>query len=160
MSPRARLSGEEAGETLIEVILAAALMGAMVVALVGGMATVLFGSVVHRDQASANSVLVSAMERLKSADVARVQCAGVGESTYVAAVQAAKPASWPVSSTPTIDSIRYQKFDSTATNPFSIDDTTCNDNGTNGLALQQVTISVTAPDGRATRTLSFVKGDN
>jgi hypothetical protein len=68
MSLLQRFSSErsEVGETLIEVLLASALMALVVVTMIGGIATMLIGSKTHRDQTTGNTVLVAAMEQLKS----------------------------------------------------------------------------------------------
>lgn len=166
MKPIQRLTGErsEAGETLVEVILAAAIMAIVVVGILGGLGTVLIGSMVHRDQATGNSVLLSAMENLKSADVSRFPCAPKDHPAYVNAVSAAQPASWDDDPDPLkrgtvkIDTITYQKFD-LATGMFSLDGL-CTETAANGLTLQLITVSATPPGSRDTRTLSFVKGDN
>ncbi|MDQ1504601.1 MAG: hypothetical protein QOD57_2328, partial [Actinomycetota bacterium] len=63
--------GSEAGETLIEVLMSTALMGIVVLAIIGGMSTMLIGSSINRKQADGNAALVSAMEQLKSPDSVR-----------------------------------------------------------------------------------------
>ena len=78
-----RLAGE-VGESLIEVIMAVAILGIAIVALLGGLVTTIVGSSTHRDQSSGTAVLLSATEALKSATY--VACATPSESTYVAAI--------------------------------------------------------------------------
>jgi type II secretory pathway pseudopilin PulG len=76
----------EAGETLMEVLIAATLMAIVVAVILGGMGTSLASSTLHREEANANFMLVSAMERLKSTDVPRVPCATAQTASYQNAV--------------------------------------------------------------------------
>lgn len=55
MSPRVRPGSNDEGETLVELIIAVAIMGIAVVAIVGGVATSILMSDVHRKQASAGA---------------------------------------------------------------------------------------------------------
>jgi type II secretory pathway component PulJ len=156
----------EAGETLMEVLIASALMAIVVAVILGGMATILSTSRVHRSQADSNSVLVSAMERLKSTEVARVACASptptaqdpTGAQAYKLALQGATlPAGW-TGSPVTISSIQYESVANVNGVPGVSFGTVCNDSS--GLTLQLIKIKVTSPDGRVTPSLSFIKGDN
>jgi prepilin-type N-terminal cleavage/methylation domain-containing protein len=60
----------DAGETLIEVVIAIAIMGIAFVALMGGMLTAISLSALHRKQADTQLQLVSAVEQVKSAPYA------------------------------------------------------------------------------------------
>jgi Tfp pilus assembly protein PilV len=148
------LRGEssEAGETLIEVLISSALMGIIVVAIVGGLATIVLAGHVHREQADANASLVAAMERVKSPSLARVACAT--PSAYLTTAQAASPplpSGWAIS----IASIQYENYA-----PGAVSwDTTCHETPTNTLTLQRITLQLTTSDGRVSPQLSFVKGD-
>ena len=64
----------DAGETLLEVVIAIAIMGIAFVALLGGMLTASSMSGLHRRQADAQVQLVSALEQVKAA--LYVPCAG------------------------------------------------------------------------------------
>ena len=144
----------------MEVLIAATLMAIVVAVIVGGMATILSTSRVHRSQADSGSVLVSAMERLKSSDVQRVPCATPSTASYVAATQGASlPSGWS-SGAVSISSIQYETMANVNGVPGVSYGTVCNDNGTSGLTLQLIKIKITSPDGRVTPSLSFVKGDN
>jgi subtilisin family serine protease len=55
MPSRARCRSSDAGETLLEVLIAVAIMGIAVVAIVGGIATSILMSDIHRKQATAGA---------------------------------------------------------------------------------------------------------
>ena len=149
-----RGEGSEAGETLIEVLISSALMAIIVVAIVGGLATIVLAGHVHREQADANTSLVAAMERVKSPSLARVVCGT--PSDYLATAQAASPplpSGWAIS----IASIEYENYA-----PGAVSwDTTCREtvNPSNTLTMQRITLRLTTSDGRVSPKLSFVKGD-
>jgi len=153
----------EAGETLLEVLISSALMAIVVVAIIGGLGTVVLAEHVHREQADANAALVAAMERVKSPSIPRVSCATATESTYVAAAQAASPA-LPTGWTISVVSVEYENYA-----PGSVSwDTTCHEFVPVGsppvmtpttLTLQRITLQLATSDGRVTPKLSFVKGD-
>ena len=167
--------GSEAGETLIEVVMTVALMGIVVLAVLGGIGTMLLGSAAHREHSSANAVLVSAMERVKSLDTGRTTCAR-GADYLSAARQATLPQAWidrPWTATDAFPDnsivVSYETGNpvdqsSGGTKFFNDAVANCKDNGTyssaNTLTLQLITITVTAPGGHATQALSFIKGDN
>lgn len=153
-SLRRVFSGErsEAGETLIEVLLSSALMGLCVVALLGGLATTVISSRVHRQQADTNSVLVGVMEHLKSSAVPRVRCAT--GSTYQSAANSALPAASEWSGTLGY-TVQYQTVTSGNVEFQGV----CQDDGTSGLTLQLIELTATTTDGAVSPSLSFVKGD-
>src|SRR5665648_518952 len=66
MHTGARVSSNDRGETLIELIIAVAIMGITVVALVGGIATTILMSDVHRKQATAGSYVRSYAEAVQT----------------------------------------------------------------------------------------------
>ena len=164
MHPPIELEGRrsEAGETLIEVLLSSALMALVVVAILGGVATMVLGSSVHRDQTEANPVLVSAMEDLKSPATDRLCPSGA--------------ATLPAYTLPlgvTISKIEYQILAATGTgftwsDPAAADAAdACVDtvaDGTpdpdNPMTLQRITLKYTHPDGNVDPELQFVKGDH
>ena len=167
LSSRFRGERSEAGETLIEVIIASALMAFAVVALVAGLATTVLGSHVHREQADGNSVLVSAIERIKSADFdySNVDCSKTDSSrkgAYVTTAAATTlPPTWPA--TPPAPLSSYFKVTSVKFENVSlvggVSTVSFTDTCVAGLNRQLVTMSVTSPDGRVVPALSFVKGD-
>ena len=151
----------EAGETLIEVMLSSALMGLVVVGVIGGLATTVLGAQVHREQADANTVLVSAMERIKSSDFdfSNVDCtktASVRQAAYEATARGvAMPSSWPTSSLAVSGSIQFENVVLVAGVPNVSFTTNC----LPGLRRQLLTLMLTSPDGRVGPSLSFIKGD-
>ncbi len=143
----------DAGTTLIEVLMAVILVGTAFVALLSGFGTVAIGSNIHRQQADAEVVLTSAVERLKDPAVEHVPCADAGTTTYLDAVRSATvPTGWVPAATITIPSVAY--WDGTGFTP------TCHDTPALGhvLTLQEITVEVVSPDGRATESVSIVKG--
>jgi hypothetical protein len=177
----------EAGETLIEVLMASALMGLVVVAIVGGLATTVLGSHVHRNQAEANAILTGAMEQIKSADwdYSNVKCDingdgsvnGTDTSLRVPAYETqartvtlpSAPTGWtgPWWSTASITLVKPEEFPAAAgvvlfqkiDSSSGTPKVTFGDTCDDGLSRQLVTLQVRSPDGRVTQKLSFIKGD-
>ena len=144
-------SSRDRGETLIEVVLAVAILGITVVAIMGGMVTTILGSDIHRKQSVATTVLTGSAEVLKEPATTFEPCATTTSAGYLAAVAAVnRPAGWPA---PVITSLSY--WDGTA---FQ---STCYDKAAFGrlLRLQQITLRVSSPDGRSVETLDLVKRD-
>lgn len=140
----------DAGVSLIEVLIALAIMGIAVVGILGALVTQLSGGRVHRDQANAATVVSSAAERVKAAGY--VSACGSAPAAYLtAARQASLPSDWiekgwTASQAITLDAVTPVRYwdgsDFTAT---------CND-GASGdtagvLRLQQVYVRVQGPEG-------------
>jgi Tfp pilus assembly protein PilV len=157
----------QAGESLVEVLIATMLLGMAVVAIVGGVGTTILGSHVHRSQADANTLLTTAAERVKSSafNFSNVDCT-VAPATRIdnyqkqargtinptAPVALSLPAGW-TSSVITVDSVLFESVDtSSGTVAFGPSCSSLH-------SRQLVTLRVTSPDGRVTPKLSFVKGD-
>jgi Tfp pilus assembly protein PilV len=144
----------EAGETLVETLIAAMLVGVIVVAILGTLGTTILSSKVHRQHADTNTVLLGVMEHVKSeVAVPRVACAdaGAGANGYLDEAQSMVPAgSGTVSYT-----IEYQ----TISGGVSGWAPTCSETTLPELTLQRINMSLTTDDGAVSRTLSFVKGD-
>lgn len=145
----------DAGYSLIEVLVAIAILGTCVVALVTGLAASIVASDRHKQEAQVESVLHSAVEKVKDpVGVAHVACATTSQNTYVTAAQSAAPSGWTPgwapASTIQITDIKY--WDG------STFGTTCYDDTAHGnLALQLITIHVINPGTRADKSLAFVK---
>lgn len=148
------LRGErsEAGETLLEVLIATTLMAIVIVAIVGGLGTMLIGARVHRQQTDANTALVDAMELLKSTTVSRV-CAANNPSHPYLTVSG-------LDSHVSIGSIEYETISSAGGSPSVVWSSALSDCSlTNTLSLQRITLSYTSSDNKVAPTLSFIKGD-
>jgi prepilin-type N-terminal cleavage/methylation domain-containing protein len=134
----------EAGHTLIEVLMAVAILGIGVVAIVAGMGTSIIGTDHHRKQAQAHTVLLSAVDAVKSQTANPYQaCATAG--TYAASSGVALPATWSTGAI-AVRSVTYWDgtgFAATCPSPDS--------------KLQLVEVEVSSPDGRATESVAVVK---
>lgn len=133
----------DAGTTLIELLMAVSIMGIAFVAILAAMGTSIFTSDVHRKQATANTVLVSSVEWIKSQSSNPYST--VCPTSYSATDVSKLPAGWSAGDV-TITSISY--WDGTsfvATCPAT------------DKKLQMLTVQVTTPDGRATESVSLVK---
>ena len=149
------------GETLIESLIAAVLLATVVVAIVGGVGTTVVGAHVHRSQANVNVVLSSAVERIKSSDFefANVDCTVASPAriaTYQNEARAVSPlpAGW-VASQITVTSVAFENIVTSSGSPTVTFGGACEA----AFPRQLVTLQVTSPDGKATSSLSFVKGD-
>ena len=134
------LQGDD-GVTLVELLVAIVILGIAFTALLGGMATGVIGSRHHRSQSSANTILVSAAEKVKAA--AYVACAVHTDYDPAAALAEVTGDFGPA------DVTAVQYWDGAA-DAFGA---TCPAGGDQ--KLQQVTVSVA--NGDTTETLSFVK---
>lgn len=143
---------DQRGDTLVEVILAVAILGIVVVAVVGGMYTTVVGSDIHRKQSVATTVLTGAAEALKEPTTLFSACAGTSHAGYNAAVSSvSRPSGWAA---PVITSVDY--WDGTT---FTA---ACYDTAAYGrlLRLQRITLTVSSPDGRSVESLELVKRDS
>lgn len=147
MHPRAT---GDAGESLIEVLLAIMLMGIAFAAALGGMRVGLVGSAVHRSQATAETVLLSAMEKVKSESTYKT-CAVANDAAYLPDAQSVVPDGWDAG-TVTITSVQYW-------NGSGFQSTDCEtlEAIASILRIQLITVQVTSPDGEAVESMSFVK---
>jgi hypothetical protein len=164
------LPGErsETGETLIEVLMSTALMGLVIVGMIGGLAATVLGSHVHREQADANAFLMRGMERIKSTDFdfSNVDCKNADGSDKldtdrraayetkareVKAGEVPMPSGWIMA----VSNITFENVALVAGTPNVSFTADCE----SGLRRQLVTLTVTSRDGRAAPALSFIKGD-
>ncbi|MFN2606537.1 MAG: prepilin-type N-terminal cleavage/methylation domain-containing protein [Acidimicrobiales bacterium] len=134
-----RLHGE-AGVTLIESVVALAILGIAFAIFVGGMFTSVVGSDVHRKQATAETVLRSYAESLEQSGVTYVNCAGV--TSYPAF-------SAPSGYTATITAVEYwngSSYGAALPSPCSSD-----------LGIQQLSLRVASTDNRDAEIVDIVK---
>jgi hypothetical protein len=154
MKPPTRLTGEasEAGETLVEVLIASVLMALVVVAIIGGFSTMLLGSKLHRDQADGNRTLVAAMEAVKSPDVPRKCATNDSSHPYYGLA--------PLPSGVTIQTIEYEKIvpDASGNPSVSWSTSVADCDLSSSSTLQRITLLYTSTDKKTTPALSFVKG--
>jgi len=151
----------EAGETLIEVLMASALMAVVVLAIIGGITTMLIGAKVHRDQTDGNAALTAAMEGIKSPSVTPT-CDAASDPANPYRTAAGLPSTvsiqnieYEVNRTNVNTGERYVDFDASAqcSLPPGAPDPTASP-----LTLQRITLQYTSTDNRVTPTLSFIKG--
>ena len=147
---RARPSGD-AGESLIEVLLSIALMGIGFAAVLGAMQLGLTGSEVHRSQATSETVMLSAVERVKAASTTYEPCAVANDSHYLPQAQSAVPSGW-AAATVSIPSVQY--WNGTG---FQSGGCAALEAIAPILRIQLITVQVTSPNGDATESMSFVK---
>lgn len=146
----ARAPGD-AGESLLEVILSIALMGLAFTASLGAMQLGLIGSQVHRSHATAETVLLRAVEKLK-AETAYTPCAVANDASYLPDAQSVASASGWDATTVSIPSVEYWNgagFQSSGCSGLEAVATI--------LRMQLITVQVTSPDGDAVESMSFVK---
>ena len=133
----------EAGETLVEILVAIVILGVGVATLVGGLGSAIFSSSLHRNQSEIDAVLVSAAETVK------------GEAYATCATPAAYPpsptglyATW--AGTLAVTSVRYWNGSGW--------DTTCDPGLVSaGYDTQLVTLAATSADGQATQSVQLIK---
>jgi type II secretory pathway pseudopilin PulG len=139
----------DGGESLIEVLIAIALLGIAFAAALGGMRLGLLGSQVQRSHADTETVLLRAVEQVKAG--AYVPCATGGAADYLPGAQSALPAGWAAGAV-TIPSIDY--WDG---NDFDGNDCAANEQVAPILRIQRITVQVSDPTGGATASMTFVK---
>ena len=163
--------GDEAGESLVEIVVSVAILGLAVVAIMGGLATAVLGSALHRNQADVSVVMTAAAERVKEAPYA--ECAVM--DSYLGTFDPAVPPSFNLPghtvtrtspSRLTVSSIGGSAL---WTVDFAIADwagskvfvprdvTTCASNHDLGFRLQQITITVATADTKVSKSLSVMK---
>lgn len=143
----------EAGETLVEVVVAAALMGIVVVAIITGIGMIFSGYRLHRQLTNGNTVLVSAVERMKAVSHSQVDCSvshtdAGRKATYQTAASSVVPAGWAATV-----AIGYERLNGST---FDYQGTTCDPT----MPTQKVTVTLAIPNSSVTPSVSFVKGDN
>jgi prepilin-type N-terminal cleavage/methylation domain-containing protein len=146
---RARLRGD-AGVTLIELLVTVVILGVVFVAILGGMATGMVVSDLHRKQATAETIIRSYAEAVKAA--AYTICAAPAAYT-ASAVGYSVPAGLSPTYSVAVAAVRYWQPGG-ATGSFVSSLGTCpgSDN-----KLQSVTLHVGSSDGRDSETMQVVK---
>jgi subtilisin family serine protease len=147
---RTRPGSNDEGETLVELIISVAIMGITVVALVGGVATTILMSDVHRKQATAGAYVRNYAEAVVAYVAAGHFDASL--SPDYSAPTVLSPSTW---ASFTVDN---PGFNSPVVSVQCWKDTTSKwvDCVAGSAAPQQVTLSVASADSRATESLVVV----
>jgi prepilin-type N-terminal cleavage/methylation domain-containing protein len=151
------------GYTLTELLIAMALMGTVILAILGGMFAVVRASRVSDERAKVQAILGSAGDSL--VNYVHVKCPEPEDdqmNTYLGLVQrAADTVGWPPS---TVDITAYRFFDPAAgtwDENNSVQGTECNPGVflTPAKTMQKLTITVTSPSGDTRQSIDIVKVD-
>lgn len=143
----ARIRAEDAGFSLVEVLISLVIIGICFAGLLGGMGTSIVASSIHRAQADGHALIVSAAESLKDDARNPFSC---DVSTYDVTSGVVPPSGWATSDVTLLaGSVEHGYWDgsSFASEPI------CGA----GTDLQRITLQVTSPDGRATEELTVFK---
>jgi len=134
----------EAGTSLVEVLMTVAILGIAIVSIVAAMGTSIVGTDHHRKQAQAHTVLLSAVDAVKSQSTNPYQsCATV--SSYTPSSGVTLPSGWSTSVI-SVTSVTYWNGSTFAATCPAAD-----------AKLQLVDVAVSTPDGRATESVAIVK---
>ena len=150
-----RSAGREAGFSLVEVLVAVVILGLGFTAVLGALAVAYSGSNSFRDQSNAKTVAISAAERVKTVQYA--DCAQPSDYLSTARLVGNEyPSDWgtqaQAQSRIDVTAVRY--WNGTT---FVADRAFCLANPTALLRIQQVVITASSPDGRATEVVSVTK---
>lgn len=154
---------DERGTTFIEILVAMVIMSTVVIAVIAGMSAATASSGTHRRQAEAHSILVAAVERLRSSgEVAYKSCALETEPTYLTAARNVTIPSVGFASTGiTILDVEY--WNGGASSPeFDTDVANCKDDtldaaGNHIYRLQRITMKVQSKNSSVSEKLTFIK---
>lgn len=144
---RSGIHRTDAGETLIELLLAVAIVAIAGVAILGGLFTGVATSAQHRDQASAAVTLRSFAESVNAASY--VECSNAGDGTNAATAASAYRSDFGAPSG-YATSVTVKYWDGNTTPSWLSAPPACPDNG-----LQQLSLSVGT--GSATETVVLYK---
>jgi subtilisin family serine protease len=142
VSARARSGANDEGETLLELMMAVAIMGIVVVAIVGGIATSIMMSDIHRKQATAGAYVRNYAETVVAYVAAGSFDTSASPDYSPSKVGFAAPAGGFVAS---VTSVQCWVD---ASKQFS----SC----TTGSSVQQVTLNIASSDSRASETLLVI----
>jgi type II secretory pathway pseudopilin PulG len=138
MHTRGRPGASDAGETLIELIIAVAIMGIAVVAIIGGIATSILMSGVHREETTASASLRNYAETLQGS---YVPCVSPNTPpNYGASLAAPSGFNVPTTTVKFWDGTSFSSSSCLGTDP----------------GLQQVTLTLKSADTRVSESLVVV----
>ena len=132
-----RRDGADRGESLLELLVALAIMGLAVVAVVGGLSTSIMMSDIHRKQATAGAYVRDYAEAIQSAGY-QTSCVNYSSPSGLPTL--------PTGYTKTVVSVSSWTGSSWLSNPSW--QSSCSDTG-----LHQVKVQVASSDGRASEQL-------
>jgi type II secretory pathway pseudopilin PulG len=145
-------SRRDAGFSFVEIVITIVLMGIVMIGVLAAVRGSIRASAVGREAAEVETVLVNAIDGVTRADRGDFPCDLSGP------VEAAvERQGWPASSA----TVQHQYLDVAGnwiSDPFGSGTACPNGVFQTGL-VQKVTISITSPDRRVSRTLEVVKGD-
>jgi type II secretory pathway pseudopilin PulG len=151
-------SSERGAASLVEILIAIAIVGIAFTGILGGMANVALGSRLHHERSEAQIVLSSAADILRSDDIAFGGCTATAagyETPLRAAFPAANlPTGWP-STVISVTSVRLWNGTAFVASNGTTQADCVNANGL--LDLQLVGVQVTTPDGRTSEATVVVK---
>ena len=139
----------DAGDTLVEVLIALLIMGICIVAMMTGLVTSIAGSAQHRGLATDDVALTSFAETLKydvelQAQPWYAECASVTSSSYNGNTIAFSP---PAGYTTSITAIQYWNSSTNAFEPSTTSSAACSGNTKDHSGFQLLTLTATAPHG-------------
>jgi prepilin-type N-terminal cleavage/methylation domain-containing protein len=140
----------DAGFSLVEIMIAVAIVGITFAAILGGLLSSITVSAFQRKEAIADSIVRSAAELVKaSGQTPYKNCAKPGEYSL-------KDLSVPSDFTVTITDVAYWSWDGQPVpGNYSVGFTSSCPTPDNGI--QRITISATSSDGQATETVQVIK---
>lgn len=152
-------SRRDRGYTLVEIVISIALMGTIVMSIMGGMWAVVRVARQNDDRAKVQAVLGSAADRIGNYQY--VPCPEDANSYQVIGEAAAAAVGWEAS---TVQIVDYQFWDPDTgswAETNSIQGTECNQSVglTTSKTLQKLTVEVTSPAGSYSTSLDVVKSD-
>jgi type II secretory pathway pseudopilin PulG len=150
------------GYTLIEQLIGIALMGTIVMAIMGGMWAVVRVSVMNDERAKVQAIIGGAGDRLTN--YAHVKCPEQDTlNTYLNEVRAAADTvGWPHSTVEITDYRYFHPDTGTWEDTYSWQSSDCTTNPvflTREKTIQKITITVTAPNGGYSQSIDIVKAD-
>jgi type II secretory pathway pseudopilin PulG len=135
----------DAGVSLVEVVIALALIGVIVIPILIASATLIRSTVISESAAEVETMLVNAVDRVHRSDRGSFQC------DFTIPVEAAVMTyGWPQTSA----SVGHEHLDGGVWVAGG-----CPSTGFYSGLVQRVTVTITSPDGRVSRTLQVIKGD-
>lgn len=158
-SPSTGAERADAGISLVEIVIAIALMGTLVVAILNAVTTSISTSSVSRDAAQVETVVVNAADRINRAPM---RCDIDGYTEY--AVAAVRSQGWWTGDDEYARAAKiYHEYYSTPAGDPDGDPTwhegVCPADDLGKRVVQRVTVTITSPNRSVSRTIQVVKSD-